>query len=114
MKSTREKSSGKPKMTLYLSFFFFFFIIISPPTELVAQLLPESYHSTLYGNRQHPLLGYSGLLLFYFFNCLVSLVQGLFYYSVRKIIKDLNHLGKAQLVCKSFVNRKYLFNIFRY
>lgn len=102
--STREKISGKPKITLLV------FLIIFPSTWTGCTTSSRKLPQRLYGSRQHPLLGCSGqykvfIYLIFFF---LSLVQALFFfvYFVRKIIKDLNH--EAQIVCKSFLNRNYL------
>lgn len=75
---------------------------------LVAQLLPESHHGALYWEQQHPLLGDGRIRNMFFVVVILRLeaLPGVFYSFVRKTINGLNYLGKAQIVCKSFRNKK--------
>lgn len=84
-----------------------FFLIIFPSTWTGCTTSSRKLPQRLYGSRQHPLLGYSGQYKeFIYLIFLKSRTGSVFLYFLRKIIKDLNH--KAQISCKSFLNRNYL------
>lgn len=106
-----EKSSGKPKMTVFLT---------SPPTRQwwfywLHNFFPKVTAAPFTGNSSTPCWATTGYATFVFVHVscwLVRLFWGLFYYFLWWMINVLNFLGKAQLVCKSFRNSKYQLSLF--